>query len=162
MEWLAGSGQGKSSTERKECTKCLNLRSGDNFLVSRSYLANQTGKDCWRPGRQCNCLKDHQSLKCWLGSYEDGEVAERLNASVSKTDIPAMVSGVRIPPSPLQKSDLKNLGKNEVFCMIISNFDSVVPGFVQGLNRSKPGSTRNIEAIRMFVILSFPCWSVAC
>jgi hypothetical protein len=46
--------------------------------------------------------------------------------------------------------------------MIISNFDSVVPGFVQGLNRSKPGSTRNIEAIRMFVILSFPCWSVAC
>src|SRR5690349_608344 len=29
-----------------------------------------------------------------------GEVAEWLNASVSKTDMPARVSGVRIPPSP--------------------------------------------------------------
>lgn len=30
-----------------------------------------------------------------------GEVAERLNASVSKTEIPVRVSGVQIPPSPL-------------------------------------------------------------
>jgi hypothetical protein len=34
----------------------------------------------------------------WL---EFGEVAERLNASVSKTEILARVSGVQIPPSPL-------------------------------------------------------------
>ena len=32
---------------------------------------------------------------------EFGEVAERLNASVSKTEILARVSGVQIPPSPL-------------------------------------------------------------
>ena len=32
---------------------------------------------------------------------EIGEVAERLNASVSKTEIPVRVSGVQIPPSPL-------------------------------------------------------------
>ena len=35
-------------------------------------------------------------------SAPPGEVAERLNAPVSKTGIPARVSGVRIPPSPLQ------------------------------------------------------------
>ena len=33
---------------------------------------------------------------------EIGEVAERLNASVSKTEIPARVSGVQIPPSPFK------------------------------------------------------------
>ena len=35
-----------------------------------------------------------------------GEVAERLNAPVSKTGRPARVAGVRISPSPL-KSDTK-------------------------------------------------------
>ena len=33
-------------------------------------------------------------------------MAERSNASVSKTDIPARVSRVRIPPSPLDSSDI--------------------------------------------------------
>lgn len=38
------------------------------------------------------------SLKC---RYDFGEVAEWSNAAVSKTVIPAMVSRVRISPSPL-------------------------------------------------------------
>jgi hypothetical protein len=36
-----------------------------------------------------------------VGDSAPGEVAERLNASVSKTDISARISRVRIPPSPL-------------------------------------------------------------
>lgn len=44
-----------------------------------------------------------------------GEVAERLNASVSKTEIPARVSGVQIPPSPF-----KNLTCCLFECPIIS------------------------------------------
>ena len=35
-----------------------------------------------------------------------GRVAERLNASVSKTDLPAMVTGVQIPPLPNAKLPL--------------------------------------------------------
>lgn len=43
--------------------------------------------------------------RCYSATILDGEVAERLNAAVSKTvgqDLPG--PGVRIPPSPLQKA----------------------------------------------------------
>ncbi len=40
-----------------------------------------------------------------------GEVAERLNAPVSKTGIPATVSGVRIPPSPLKVPALRTAAR---------------------------------------------------
>ena len=53
----------------------------------------QTGLTRTLPGRP---------RACYISSV--GEVAEWLNASVSKTDLPARVTRVRIPPSPLRNS----------------------------------------------------------
>ena len=95
----------ETSPQKKICAHLRNLR-----LVFSLYALFAFFCGYWFPlPSSCLSMFDYQfeiyqewfdMISPILWSLIPGEVAERLNAPVSKTGIPARVSWVRIPPSP--------------------------------------------------------------
>lgn len=71
-----------------------------------------------------------------------GEVAERLIALVSKTNLSERITGVRIPPSPFPRSGDTKTPKFSGVLHIGPDWDMPCPGLVPGTNRKESATIR--------------------